>query len=241
MANPSKVLCPVMKVEPHGEGVYQVTFEIPSRYTRFRAGQFLHLALDEFDPTTGFWPESRVFSIASEPRQEAVSIVYSVKGEFTKRMERELTPGREVWLKLPYGSFVIDEGLGASGSLVLIGGGTGVSPYVPFLAADRTDDGVVHLFYGVRKAQQLLFFDLWQSCQTKPWIRLHLRIEEGSLDGLPFERGKLSIDSVAERVGQTFHNSHFFLSGPPGMIQSFRIELRTRGIPDSQIHIDEWE
>ena len=34
--------------------------------TPFKPGQFLHLALDAFEPG-GFWPESRVFSIASAP------------------------------------------------------------------------------------------------------------------------------------------------------------------------------
>ena len=33
---------------------------------RFTPGQFLHLALDPYD-ADGFWPDSRVFSIASSP------------------------------------------------------------------------------------------------------------------------------------------------------------------------------
>ncbi len=53
----------------------------------------MHLALDRYDPG-GFWPDSRVFSIASSPvERQRLTITYAVKGAFTTRMERELTPG----------------------------------------------------------------------------------------------------------------------------------------------------
>ena len=75
----------------------------------FRPGQFLHLTVDDYDPA-GFWPESRVFSIASSPRErERIRICYSVKGRYTTKMEQALKVGGEVWIKLPYGDFVIDD------------------------------------------------------------------------------------------------------------------------------------
>ena len=75
---------------------------------RFAPGQFLHLALDDYHPSD-FWPESRVFSIASSPTErETLRITYAVKGVFTTRMEAELAPGRQVWVKLPYGEFCVE-------------------------------------------------------------------------------------------------------------------------------------
>src|SRR6185436_15694325 len=98
---------------------------------RFRAGQFLHLALDRYDPT-GFWPESRVFSIASAPAERgSVRITYAVKGRFTGRMEAEAVEGREVWIKLPYGDFFVDE----RADVALFAGGTGVTAFTAFLEA----------------------------------------------------------------------------------------------------------
>ena len=96
---------------------------------RFRAGQFLHLALDPYDPT-GFWPESRVFSIASPPAQrDSVRITYAVHGQFTARMESDLAEGRQVWIKMPYGDFVIE----SQADVVLFAGGTGVTAFTAFL------------------------------------------------------------------------------------------------------------
>jgi NAD(P)H-flavin reductase len=241
MANPSKVLATVSAIRAFGEGVYELNFAVPSRYTRYLPGQFLHLTLDEFDPTTGYWPESRVFSIASEPRQDHVTVVYSVKGEYTKRMERELAVGREVWLKFPYGDFIIGEDHLRQGPLALIAGGTGVSPYWPFLKAHAEREGEVHLFYGVRKAEHLLFRQDLETALTRPWFRLHLMVEDGSVDGLPAERGRLSIGKVAADLGVGFAAANFYLSGPPAMIRTFKEDLGTRGVTPDHIHIDEWE
>ena len=115
--------CTVERVADHGEHVYTVTLVPEQLAPAFRPGQFLHLALDRFEPG-GFWPESRVFSIASSPTQrDRLSITYAVKGVFTTRMERELAPGRAVWAKLPYGEFTVDPDRDA----VLFAGGTTAS------------------------------------------------------------------------------------------------------------------
>jgi NAD(P)H-flavin reductase len=240
MANPSRVLSRVKSIRAFGEGVYETVFEVPARHTRYLPGQFLHLTLEEFDPTSGFWPESRVFSIASAPRQDHVTIVYSVKGAYTKRMERELAVGKEVWLKFPYGSFIIDE-VTDGGPIALIAGGTGVSPYLPFLQGERTGSSSVHLFYGVRKPEHILFRDVLASLAGQEWFRPHVSIEEGEDPLLSFHRGRLSIDHVFETLGASANQGRYYLSGPPAMIQKFKSDLINRGIEAARIYIDEWE
>ena len=237
MANVAKVLSTVNKIKSYGIGVYEVEFSVPIRSSRFLPGQFLHLALDEFDPTTGWWPESRVFSIASEPGQDFVTVVYSVKGTYTKRMEHELKVGREVWLKLPYGDFIIEE---KETPTILVAGGTGVSPFWPFLLKPR-NEGNVYLFYGVREGIHILFKEQIQTLIQKNWFHFHLFVERGVVDDLPFQNGRLSIPNIKNYLGGQFGSSDFYLSGPPVMIKSFKTELFNLGIDQSKVHIDEWE
>ena len=86
MSTPRKISCSVTDILVHGDDVYTVQLLPERAVPAFSPGQFLHLALDEYDPS-GFWPESRVFSIASSPRdRERVSLCYSVKGAYTARM-----------------------------------------------------------------------------------------------------------------------------------------------------------
>jgi len=89
-----KLACVVEQVIAHGERVYTLVLRPERRVPRFRPGQFLHLAVDAYDPT-GFWPESRAFSIASAPEErDAIRLTYAVHGRFTARLEQAAVAGR---------------------------------------------------------------------------------------------------------------------------------------------------
>lgn len=120
MLVPRKLRCEVSRIIDHGEHVYSVFLSPERHLPRFQPGQFLHLALDPYDPSN-FWPESRVFSIASSQKdQNCIRITCAVKGKFTARVEKELAVGKEVWVKLSYGDFVINN----NRNVVLFAGGT---------------------------------------------------------------------------------------------------------------------
>ena len=151
----------VIGVTDHGEHVYTVELRPLAPVPRFKPGQFLHLALDRYEPG-GFWPESRVFSIASSPTdRDRLSITFAVKGAFTTRMERELTEGVAVWAKLPYGEFVVDPARDA----VLFAGGTGVTAFTAFLQSLTPERAPrVLLFYGARKPNLFVYRSLVETC-----------------------------------------------------------------------------
>ncbi|NLI78225.1 MAG: FAD-dependent oxidoreductase [Candidatus Riflebacteria bacterium] len=154
MSMPRKIRCTVESVVDHGERVYSVFLQPQSPVPAFKPGQFLHLTVDPFDPA-GFWPESRVFSIASSPSdRKRLQVCYSVKGKYTTRMESVLAPGLEVWAKLPYGEFVI----APDRDVVLIAGGTGISAFTAFLGAlTPAQARSVFLVYGARTPALHLF------------------------------------------------------------------------------------
>jgi len=66
VAQPSRLRAKVAHIEVHAPGVRSFVLAPERPSPRFRPGQFLHLALDPYDPSQ-HWPESRVFSIASPP------------------------------------------------------------------------------------------------------------------------------------------------------------------------------
>jgi NAD(P)H-flavin reductase len=230
----------VDKIIDFGEHVYQVHLRPERPLTRFRPGQFLHLALDSYDPS-GFWPESRVFSIASTPEGgERLSIAYSVRGRFTARMERELCEGRWVWVKLPYGEFVID---GAK-DVVLFAGGTGITAFTAFL--DHLASNFPHnvyLIYGARNRNLLVYLDwLQQRVQTVPQFQVFYFVEHS--DGEAPVRneflGCLSVAPVWSKLGNPLE-ANYYLSGPPAMLKAISQDLIKRNIPIESVKIDAWE
>jgi ferredoxin-NADP reductase len=237
MAVVQKVRCAVEKVVAHGEQVFTVTLRPERPVPRFRPGQFLHLALDAYDPS-GFWPESRVFSIATPPVQrDRVEITYAVKGRFTGRMARELAAGREVWIKLPYGEFVIED----TRDVVLFAGGTGITAFTAFLAGLSADfRHPVILAYGARRRELLIYREwLTRQAPSASQLRVLYFIEEETVG--PDERpGRLSAAALWPLIPDPAQ-SLFYLSGPPAMLKTLTTELQGLGIAPAAIRIDAWE
>jgi ferredoxin-NADP reductase len=239
MAVAQKLDCVVERVVAHGERVYTLSLRPKRRVPRFRAGQFLHLALDPYDPS-GFWPESRVFSIASPPAErDRVRITYAVHGRFTERMENDLVEGRQVWIKMPYGDFVIDD----RSDVMLFAGGTGISAFTAFLedlsaGAAQT----VTLAYGARTKPLLIYRDVVERCARRlPSFQVAYFVErEGEGAPAAVFTGRVSVDAVWPRLQRPFDTS-YYISGPPAMLKSIGDSLRARSISPEAIHIDAWE
>jgi ferredoxin-NADP reductase len=225
-----KIPCVVRAVTDHGEHVYTVELEPSMPVPQFKPGQFLHLALDRYEPG-GFWPESRVFSIASSPDdRDRLSITYAVKGAFTTRMERELAPGCSAWVKLPYGEFVVDPGRDA----VLFAGGTGITAFTAFLQSLTPEHARrVLLFYGARTPDLFVYGSLAQACARRVrsiTCRLVCEETDGRLD---VDAAWPAIEQLAEPV--------LYVSGPPLMLVALTAQLRGRGVLPAAIRTDAWE
>ena len=238
MSTPRKLQCQVTQLIDHGEGVYTVRLKPENRIPKFKPGQFLHLALDEYDPS-GFWPESRVFSIASSPNQgDLLEITYSVVGKFTTRMEQELEIGNFVWVKLPYGDFIINN----SRDIILYAGGTGMTAFTAYIKTLRTDNPHrVCLFYGARNKDLLIYRSLIEKKFKESKIYYaYYYVEENISDSIDhFYVGNLSIDSTWPKINKPYEST-FYLSGPPAMIQNIIEGLKVKGISNQSIKIDAW-
>jgi len=244
-----RVRCRVDSVVDHGEHVFTVELAPESPVPPFKPGQFLHLTLDEYDPSR-HWPESRVFSIASSPgKLNRIRILYSAIGPYSLRMERELREGSMVWIKLPYGEFVID----SSQDVVLVAGGTGISAYTAFLEGLRPDHSRrVMLVYGARNPELMIFRQMLLGLLTRvPTFNAVLFAERAPSEygsaqcQLPGGRlrqqiGRIGIEGFWSLLQEPL-NQIYYLSGPPQMLAALSSGLRERGLPSGNVRMDAWE
>jgi ferredoxin-NADP reductase len=240
MGMPRKLRCEVENIQNHGGGVYTVDLIPQNLAPRFLPGQFLHLALDEYDPTN-YWPDSRVFSIASAPSErERLRISYSVVGRFTTRMESELRGGKTVWVKLPYGDFMVK----GERDVVLFAGGTGITAFTAFISSLTVDyPHSVILFYGARKQELLLYREIIDDCTLRnPKFNVHYFLEEPSVNpekGMVAEIGRLSVPRVLPVLRDPLATD-YYLSGPPAMLETITAGLMAKSVPASAIKSDAW-
>lgn len=208
-------------------GVYTVTFSSIKNFI-YNPGQFLHLALDEYDGV-GQWPESRCFSMQTSPLDDKIKISYAVKGKFTNRMKDELHVGKEVWLKLPYGD-IFDRGHSKE-KCVFIAGGTGITPFLSLFTDNSFSQYTSpKLYFGVREKKYNIFNNELGCAQQKN-KSMYLNVVVQETDGI------LNINKIYNECT----DSYYFISGPPLMIKNFKNYLLSKNIQDNQILTDDWE
>jgi len=209
--------------------LYTIEFKSTGKPFKYDPGQFLHLALDEYDPAAQ-WPDSRCFSMQSAPGEEMIRITYSVKGKFTNRMQQELKPGKLVTLKLPYGDLFTQEHIKVN--TVFIAGGTGITPYLSlFTYSSFAAYNKPVLFAGFRNTGLNIYQDeLEIAKQINSGVEIHLVYQD--------KNGILDIEKIYRQIDKDIS---CFISGPPLMISSFKGYLLKQGITEDQIKTDDWE
>jgi ferredoxin-NADP reductase len=241
VAGAFRVSATVKSIERFDQDVATFEFAYEGRRLRFRPGQFVHLAVDPFDHSQ-HWPDSRIFSIASGPAAADVRLTISRQGAYTSRILDELRIGSVVWLKGPYGDFVV-ESRDSNDHIVLIAGGTGITPFCAamenWLQHPELCKSPVSLYYGARSSSLLIYRELATRCSAViPGFACRYFSETGGVDVV---KQRLDIDTIV-RDGLDVGKCHFYLSGPKAMIDSFASTLRQAySVPLSRILIDAWE
>lgn len=246
MSQPIRFPATVVQVTRHTPNVASYRFQSGMRLPRFTPGHFVHLALDAFDPA-GFWPESRVFSVANAVAdRRTVDLTISRQGSYTSRILDGLREGDAVWMKGPYGDFAIGNDQGYHRA-VLIAGGTGITPFCSFMDAalnqGRLPIDQVWLYYGVQTPDLLIYRPLADRCATK-LTGFHVRYfaERAPLNSdRVLSEGRLDPETILDETSSD-PGTAFFLSGPNAMIDLFREQLvNQHGISAEKVLVDAWE
>ena len=209
-------------------GIYTLEFKSLGRPYKYHPGQFLHLALDKDYDGIGQWPDSRCFSMQSNPNEETIRITYAVKGNFTTQMEKNLKIGSKVWLKLPYGDLFTQPH--NKKNCVFIAGGTGITPFLSLFTDESFKEYInPKIYLGFRsKAYNIYQRELELSRNPTKFVKSVYEDEVGILD----------IEQIFSENGT---ESNYFISGPPLMIKVFKETLIKQGVSNENVLTDDWE
>ncbi len=210
------------------EGIYTLEFKSIGKGFKYHPGQFLHLAVDVDYDGVDQWPDSRCFSMQSNPNEETIRITYAVKGSFTKQMEQSLKVGSEVWLKLPYGDLFSQDH--SKKNTVFIAGGTGITPFLSLFTNESFKEYTnPKIYLGFRsKAYHIYQSELDNSKNSFKFVQLFYEETDGCIN----------INQIFDENGP---ESNYFISGPPVMIKNFKLALIEKNTSKANILTDEWE
>ena len=209
-------------------GIYTLEFKSLGSKYKYHPGQFLHIAIDADYDGSSQWPDSRCFSMQSNPNEETIRITYAVKGEFTRQMEEQLKVGSEVWLKLPYGDLFQQNH--NKENTVFIAGGTGITPFLSLFTHESFNEYInPKIYLGFRSKEYNIYqAELDRSRNSSQFVKLFFEDTDGVID----------IEQIFNENGP---NSNYFISGPPAMIKTFKNILIGKGVPPVNVLTDDWE
>lgn len=214
--------------EQLGPDIRRFRFRL-DRPARYREGQY---AILELGPGL-----RRCYSMSGRPGSPEIEFVTKrYPGRPGSDRLHALRVGERIGLELPYGDMWLRPG---EGRIVLIAGGTGLSPVLALarrLRADR-DPRHVRAFYGAgSRAELVCWEELDALVASLPDGRLHGALVDPPA-GWTGTTGFVTDALEAHLVDPDPHADHY-LAGPPPMVDAALEWLRARGVELPRIHYD---
>ena len=203
----------------------------------FQAGQYLNLVVNAGGIVT-----SRDYSISSPPNRTAyydITVRRVEDGFVSDFLLDTVGVGDAFETSAPAGNFFHNP-LIHGGDLVFLAGGSGVTPFMSMIreAADRGTDRKIHLIYGCRNTDDVIFSDeLAAICARHPKIAWTLVVSEPPA-GYAGRTGFITAGLMQDVLGGSLEGKTFFLCGPEAMYAFCRDELRKMGIPGRRIRVE---
>uniref|UniRef100_A0A1V2I9D7 Oxidoreductase n=1 Tax=Pseudofrankia asymbiotica TaxID=1834516 RepID=A0A1V2I9D7_9ACTN len=234
-----RLVLPLAKIARSGMRVERVVQEAPGVVSVWisgrhldrlgvRSGQFL---LWRF-LAPGHWLTAHPYSLSAPPRPGQLRITVKAAGDHSGAIAR-LRPGTFVVAEGPFGRFTAERA--TRGKALLIAGGSGIGP-VRALADDlvaRGDDVIV--VHRVRTSRDLALRQELERMGQEQRLLMHGVVgsrKELGYDPLAADLIEASVPDVIER--------DVFICGPTGLTHGLVRSLRTLGLPDEQIHTEDF-
>lgn len=204
---------------PLSEGATEFRFT-PSRPVRFLPGQYLELHLPHSADTRG---TRRVFSIASAPESETISIGMRTpeEGSSFKRELRRLEEGTSIQATQVSGDFLLPRG--AARPILMVAGGIGVTPFASQLASlrERGEQRDIAVVIASSNPGEVLYRDVLESSGATVTI-----LEPGT--ALTPDALRAAVPDLTSRIA--------YVSGAPSLVAATRTALKKAGV--RRVHTD---
>ncbi|MQA99468.1 MAG: hypothetical protein GEU78_04125 [Actinobacteria bacterium] len=240
----------VVKVNRLDEFVTEVVMQPLGERLRYEPGQFAFVTFEskgiheEFRPmeietqpktatvtlrTGAVTNQAHPFSITSAPGSPHLSVAVKALGDFTNAL-RALEVGALVHVEGPYGAFSyrnID-----NPKQIWIAGGIGVTPFLSMARSLTEDDYEIDFYYAMETGEEKYFIeDFYALGDQNPRVRT-----------IPVQRDRLGFMTAddVEGVSRNLPEKDILICGPPPMMHALRNQFVAKGVPDDQIHFEEF-
>lgn len=206
---------------------------------RFAPGQFVWLLTGRSPLLSQQHPIS--ISSSAEPVPEArLELSIKALGDWSRSVVPRIAPGTRVWLDGPFGAFSIDRV--AARGVVMIAGGIGITPMRSMLRTmrDRGDRRPVVLLYAASHPRRAVFRQDFERLASELDLRVVYVFERPDPDWTG-ERGYVTAEALRRHVPGEPRDWHYFVCGPPPMMDALERILAGLGVPAGQVRTERFD
>ena len=214
------------------KGTLLALFDVDD-YPDYRPGAYFWVEL----PDRGHEDEKglrRHITIVTSPTEEGVvGLATRLRDTAFKRTLQELSPGDELQVEEPKGSFLLPED--TSQPYVFVAGGIGITVFRSMLryVADTGGPYEILLLYSNRDRESAAFLDELAELEAQiAGLRVVLTMTDD--DAWEGEHRRIDEPFLRDYVGDPAR-SHYFVAGPPGMVDGVGETLEAAGVPEDLV------
>jgi len=216
----------VEKVRRLNPSTLEVTLKPKNEKAKQAAGQFTFVSF-KGDKVLS---ESHPFTVSSSPKEDVMRLSIKASGDWTKHLYENLKEGSEAHIEGCYGEMNYKNG---GGEQIWIAGGIGVTPFLSWVRDFDQVDRDIDFFYTVRSDIDALFWDEFNAAsQRQSRFRATLNVSS--------KGGSLTADKILSSIKGNVTGRHIYMCGPVPMTEAFQKAFMAKGVPEKQIHFEEF-
>lgn len=209
----------------------------------YTAGDYFFIRFKEGADIT---KEGHPFSTSSAvTRRFDNTIEFMIKevGDWTTAL-KNIKPGDVAQLEGPYGNFFSEELQNSPESekpFILLGGGIGLTPNLAVARHEHNKGSQreIHLVWGLAYEEDMFMLEeLEEMKAANPNFHYHIIFSNEEVDG--YAHGFITNDYLAEVGADKYDTGHFFVCGPPEMLEASRRLLDKGNVRFEQISLDDF-
>lgn len=190
----------------------------------------------------------RSYSLSSKPKDEFPAI--TIKRVVGGKMSNYILDNAniiEAWeIDAPIGNFVLDKQIAEQSKIVLLAGGSGISPLYSMLKSIDNSNHIPLLVYSNKTPEETIFWNELEAMQAYGRLNIcysftapgYTSTKNNHISG---RFNQLVLRSVIKGLIGEFAEAHYYVCGPNGLMDLYKDMLKSLEIPEDHIHLEYFE
>lgn len=187
----------------------------------------------------------RSYSFSSKPSDEFPSV--TVKRVVDGKMSNYLVDNAtyiSIWeIEAPFGNFVLEKQIAEHAPIVLLTGGSGISPLFSMLKSMGENAKIPLLIYGNKSPEETIFLDELETMQADGKLNSYYSFTSNAFVSSKVSHiaGRFSLvmlRSIIRKQITIVEEAHYYICGPVGLMDLYQQALLGLNISREQIHTE---